>query len=329
MTASGSKASELERRLRTNFDGQYAAATPSGTLALAMALRALDVGAGDEVLCPTYVCMEVRDAISYVGARCALCDIDPRTFSLSASTVQAIRTPRTRAIILPHMFGIAADVRAMLKIGIPIVEDLAQGLGARIGDRLVGSFGSATVLSFKAIKVLSAGEGGAVVVRDWPAALRLDELKRRVRPDLPTWSFPMSDVTAAIALSQWSRLGEFLARRRYLALRYIERMASLSALGISLPEDSTGRAWFRFPIRLPRRYPLDQVKSRMSRRGIQVRRPVDPPIHRILGLPHLAFPVAEDVYETVLSLPLYPSLSESDQDRVVDALSQVLSEVSP
>jgi dTDP-4-amino-4,6-dideoxygalactose transaminase len=328
MTASGPRALELGRLLQRELGGAYAVAAPSGTLALAMALRSLDIVGGDDVLCPTYVCMEVRDAIHYVGARCVPCDIDPETFSLSAATAQAARTPRTRAVVLPHMFGVPADVSGVLSLGVPVVEDLAQGLGARVADRPAGSFGAASILSFRAIKVLSSGDGGAVVVREASAAARLEALHRRVRPDQPSWFFPMSDVTAGIALSQWSRLTELLDLRRALAIRYLERLSPLEAAGVVLPRDGGGRAWYRFPIRPPRGVRIDDIKARMARRGIQVRRPVDPPMHRALGLPLAAFPAAEEVYEATLSLPIYPTLSEADQDRVIAALSEALAEAA-
>lgn len=328
MTASGDGAARLAETLKGAFEGRYGATAPSGTLALAMALRALDVGRGDEVLCPSYVCMEVRDAVLYLGAAAVLCDIDPRTCSLSPQIARAARTSRTKAIVLPHMFGIPADVQGICELGLPVVEDLAQGLGARIGDRPVGSFGAATVLSFKAIKVLSSGEGGGLVIRDEQAALRLSSLHGRARPEEASWLFPMSDLCASLALSQWSRLDSFIARRRAIARGYLERLAGLERLGIELPRDFAGRAWYRFPVLLGPRFSLDAVRASMARSGVQVRRPVDPPMHRILGLSPSAFPQTETIYARTLSLPLYPALSAADEGRVVEAFQRAIEEAT-
>ena len=319
MTASGREASGFARCLETAFDGHAACTTASGTLALVAALAAFDVGAGDEVVIPTYVCGEVLDAVYYLGARPVLADIDPATYSLSLATVKAVVRPRCRAVVVPHMFGIPAAVDEIQHIGLPIIEDLALGLGARLKGRRAGAWGDACILSFKAIKMISAGEGGAVVIRDRRAARRLSRLRARREPGRPTFDFPMSDLAATVVRAQWRRLGEFLRRRKALVRRYRAAFSDLSGSGVVLPPDRAGCAWFRFPITLPRSMPVLAARAALARKGIQARQPVNALLHRHLALAPARFPAAERAFASTLSLPLYPALTERDQDRVIDA----------
>ena len=319
MTASGREARELAERLKTAFDGQSACMTASGTLALVAALAAFDVGVGDEVVIPTYVCAEVLDAVRYIGARPVLADIDPTTYAPSLATVEAVVRPRCRAVVVPHMFGIPAAVDEIQRIGLPIIEDLAQGLGAQLKGRPVGAWGDACILSFKAIKTISAGEGGAVVIRDRGAARRLSRLRARREPGRATFDFPMSDLAATVARTQWHRLRAFVRRRKDLVRRYRATLGDLSSKGVVLPGDRAGCAWFRFPITLPRSMTPLAVRAALGRKGIQVRRPVDALLHRHLALPRTRFPAAERAFASTVSLPLYPALTEGDQDRVIDA----------
>lgn len=319
MTANGGEASGFAQRLKAAFDGQSACTTASGTLALVTALAAFDVGAGDEVVIPTYVCAEVLDAVRYVGASPVLADIDPATYALSAATVEAVVGKRCRIVVVAHMFGIPAAVDEIRRIGLPIIEDLALGLGARLKGRRAGAWGDACIMSFKAIKMISAGEGGAVVIRNRRAAQHLSRLRARRVTGRPAFDFPMSDLAAAVARAQWHRLGEFIRRRRALVRRYRAALSDLSSNGVVLPAERAGCGWFRFPITLPRSMPPIAVRAALARKGIQVRQPVNTLLHRHLALPPARFPAAERAYASTISLPLYPALTESDQDRVMDA----------
>lgn len=327
MTAAGSLAQQLAEMLRLACLGEYASATASGTLALLAALQALGVRQGQAVILPTYVCAEVLDAIYYLKARPVLCDIDPCTFAPSAATVAAVRTPQVRAVIVPHLFGIPAGIEDIVKLGLPVVEDLAQGLGAEGNGRAAGTWGAASVLSFKAIKLLSSGEGGAVVMRDPEAAERLKNLHARRDPSQASFNFPLSDMAAGLALSQWRRLPGYIQRRRLLARQYLESLVDLTGRGLGLPSDFPGRAWFRFPLALPPGVrPLD-IRRVMARSGIQVRQPVDALLHRRLGLLASSFPVAEKIFARTLSLPLYPSLQAGEQDKIIRVFRQALNEI--
>jgi dTDP-4-amino-4,6-dideoxygalactose transaminase len=237
----------------------HAAAVSSGTAALFVALRALDVGAGDEVLIPAYACTSLNQAVRYVGATPRYVDCDPVTLNPDPDDARAKVSAATAACIVPHLFGLPADVASFVDLGLPVVEDCAQALGVDIGDRPVGSFGRATVCSFYATKLVAAGEGGMILSRDAELVSEAAGLRdcedRRANPH--AFNFKMTDLHAAVASVQLERLPEFLSRRRRLAERYID---ALQAAPVDLPAElpDRGHAWFRFPVRL-RGQNLDEI----------------------------------------------------------------------
>jgi len=250
-----------------------------------------------------------------------LVDADPATLSLSPLDAKRRITPRTRAVIVPHAFGLAADIDAFAPLGVPIVEDCAQALGAVSTGRPVGSRGQAAVCSFYATKLLTTGEGGLVggpraLVEGVRAARDYDE-----HVDLaPRFNAKLTDLQAALGRSQLARFDGFLTRRRAIAARYRVRLAGLPC---RLPADTGGRhVYHRFVIEIER--PVDQVIAELERRGIAARRPVFRPIHRALGLG--GYPEAERLWARALSLPCYPSLSDADVDTVAAALTAALEE---
>ena len=194
-----------------------------------------------------------------------------------------------------HAFGLAADVDAFLALGVPVVEDCAQALGAEAGGRPVGARGAAAVGSFYATKLLTTGEGGAVAGPAGRVARARDARDYDEREDLrPRFNYKMTDLQAALGRAQLRRLDAFLARRRAIAARY---RAALDR-------------------------PLAPVLDRLERRGVAARRPVFRPIHRALGLD--GYPEAERLWARCLSLPCYPRLSDAEVDAVAAALAEAL-----
>jgi dTDP-4-amino-4,6-dideoxygalactose transaminase len=316
--AQGPEVAAFERELAARLGVEAAAAVSSGSAALELALRALGVGAGDDVLIPTYVCDALHHAVSRSGARPVLVDADPETLSLSAADARRRLTPRTRCVIVPHAFGLAVDPAAF-ETGVPVLEDCAQALGAVVGGRAAGSLGRLAACSFYATKLLTTGEGGAVL---GPA-----ELVRRVvdqrdydeREDLvPRFNHKLTDLQAALGRGQLARLDAFVARRRAIAARYRTRLAGAPCT----PPPAAGErhVYHRFVVILDR--PVGPVIARLEAAGITARRPVFRPLHRALGLP--GFPEADRLWERALSLPCYPALTDAEVDRVAAALLQAL-----
>jgi dTDP-4-amino-4,6-dideoxygalactose transaminase len=297
-----------------------AAAVSSGSAALELALRALDVGPGHEVIIPTYVCDALYHAVRRCGAAPVLADADPETLGLSAEDAARRRTPRTRAVIVVHPFGLAVDLDDFERLGVVLVEDCAQTLGATLGGRPVGARGGLTVCSFYATKLLTTGEGGAVAGAANLVARARDARDYDERTDLtPRFNYKMTDMQAALGQGQLVRLDAFIARRRALAARY--RTALARAARCRVPPDAGERhVYHRFVVAIEP--PLAPVLAHLERRGVTARRPVFRPIHRALGL--AGYPNAERLWAESLSLPCYPMLTDDEVDTVATTLLEAL-----
>jgi dTDP-4-amino-4,6-dideoxygalactose transaminase len=313
--AQGPEVAGLERELAARLAVEAAAVVASGTVALELALRALDVGAGHDVLIPSYVCDALHHAVTRTGARPVLVDADPDTLSLSVKDAEARLTGHTRAVIVPHAFGLGVDLTPFLALGVPVVEDCAQALGAEVGGRPVGGQGTVAVCSFYATKMIAAGEGGAVVgparlVKQIRDTREYDERE----PLAPRMNAKLTDMQAALARGQLVRLDAFVARRRAIAARYRARLARADC---RLPVDA-GRqhVYHRFVIGLER--DPATVQAALAARGVAARRPVFRPLHRALGLRD--YPEADRLWSSALSLPCYPALLDHDVDQVAEAV---------
>jgi dTDP-4-amino-4,6-dideoxygalactose transaminase len=317
--AAGPEVAAFEQELAVSLGTEAAVAVSSGSVALELALRALGVGPGHEVVIPSYVCDALHHAVTRAGATPVLADSDPLTRSLSAADTRARLTPRTRAVIVPHAFGLAAELAPFLALGVPVIEDCAQTLGAHLDGRPVGSLGTLAVCSFYATKLLTTGEGGAVA---GPAALleRVRDVRDYDERDdlVPRCNAKLSDLAAALGRGQLARLDTFVARRRAVAARYRARLAGAPC--VTPPDVGSRHVYHRFVVDVDR--PPATVQAALAERGVAARRPVYRPAHRALGLS--GFPEAERLWARGLSLPCYPTLADAEVDAVAGALREVL-----
>lgn len=323
--AQGPRVREFEEAVARAIGEAGGVAVHSGTAAVELALLAMGVGSGDEVILPSYLCSGPWLAVLRVGAQPTVVDIDPATYALDPSAVAKAITPRTRAILVPHLFGLPADLGALEALGLPLIEDCAQTLGATESGRRVGTVGVVAVCSFYATKLLCTGEGGMVVSGDWTVL----ETARRLReydgdPVLRPKAFnrKMTDLQAALGLSQLAQLPAFLDRRAAIASLYA---TLLTHPGLERPATPPGRShiYYRYVVRVRRPRPsLDDLLARLERRGVQCRRPVFLPLHRYLGL--AGYPFSEEAHETALSLPIYPSLTDDEAASAARALCEEL-----
>lgn len=322
--AQGAVVERFERGMAAYLGVAGGVAVNSGTMALEVALRVLGIGVGDEVILPSYVCAAPWQAVQRVGAQARLVDIEPETLQIDAGLARAAITSRTRAIIVPHLFGLPADLTALARLGVPLIEDCAQTLGAMEQGRSVGSVGVLTVCSFYANKLLCAGEGGMVLSNDSvllerARALREYDGASSLNPQAT--NLKMTDLQAAVGVAQLNRLPELIARRVSLAREYREALAGSSAI---LPAVPAGRShvYYRFVVRIPKRGSgsdaLSDCLGRLERRGVQCRKPVFRSLHRYLGLD--GFPASEAAEREALSLPLYPALTGEEAAQVCRAM---------
>jgi dTDP-4-amino-4,6-dideoxygalactose transaminase len=286
--------------------------------ALHLALSALGVGPGDRVALPTYVCSALLHAVSLAGAQPLLVDVDPSTFNIDPDDLRRRLVPRTKAVVVPHMFGLPASTEEIRAFGIPIIEDCAIALGARYHEKPVGSLGTLSVVSFYATKMVAAGEGG-MVLGDRSGLLQHVRDRRSYdgySRHRPRYNYKMSDIMAALGRVQLRRLDDFIRRRRRLAERYLRALTGGPWDLPALPKDDRGHVFYRFVIRTHR--PGRRLLAELVRRGVEARRPVFKPLHRYLGLD--GFPGADEAYRRAVSIPLYPALTRNEADHVVKSV---------
>jgi UDP-4-amino-4-deoxy-L-arabinose-oxoglutarate aminotransferase len=315
MIAQGKLVREFEVKVAQYLGVADGVAVNSGTAALVLALKALGVGPNCEVIIPTYVCKSVAEAVISAGARPILCDVGDE-WNMTVETVALKVTPRTAAIIVVHIYGIPADTYSFKKFGVPIIEDACQAFGASIHGAKVGTIGTIGVFSFHATKCLTTGEGGMAVSNDPDLIERMRVLRDGLNFALgERVASPMTDLQAALGLSQLSRYSEFLSRRKEIADLYFTK---LSECHVQLPKAIREKSiFFRFPLRVQGDF--DMHRQQFEKLGVHVRRGVDALLHRIMGLDKHLFPVAEKLFAETVSIPIYPALKEKEVETVIEA----------
>lgn len=334
--------------------GLESIAVNSATAGLHLALEALGIGPGDEVIAPSLTFTATVEVARYLGADAVLVDVDPVTLTIDPAAVRAAITPRTRAIMPVHYGGLACRMGEILDIarthGLKVVEDAAHALPTTCQGKLVGQLDSdVTVFSFYANKTMTTGEGGMVVTRDPDLArrmrlMRLHGMNRdafdRFVSKTPAWyyeivapgfKYNLTDIASALGIEQLRKLPAFLARRQQLAARY---QAELAGLPLVLPADAPGgdvHAWHLYVVRLTdaARVSRDALIQALSDRGIGTSVHYVP-LHRQpywrdrYGLNASQFPHSEQAYQRMVSIPLYTAMSDEAQGRVIAALNEVL-----
>ena len=321
--AQGKVVQKFEQEFAEKIGVSYAVSTSSGTAALHLILLATGVGANDEVIIPSYVCPALLNAIQYVGATPVLAEIDPGTYNLDAHDVKSRLTKNTRAIIVPHMFGLAANIDDLLALNVPIIEDCAQAVGSAYQNRLVGTFGRAAMFSFYATKVMTTGEGGMVVSNSQNLIDRVKDLREYDKKDeyKIRYNYKMSDIHAAVGLGQLARIETFIQRRRLIAQKYFQAFESL---GLQLPLKESGHIYFRYVLGLGTdSEPWIRI---LREKGIGCDRPIYLPLHRYLGLKE--YPRTDKAWKQSISIPIYPSLSKEDIGRVTEVFKNTWREAT-
>jgi dTDP-4-amino-4,6-dideoxygalactose transaminase len=323
MLTQGPVVVELERELAAACQTAHALAVSSGTAALHVAVLALGLEPGDEVVVPAYTFPATANVVVLSGLRPVLVDVDPVTMNIDPEKVEV--GPRTKAILAVHLFGRPCRMEELPDL--PVIEDAAGALGARRGGRACGSLGLAACLSFHPRKIVTTGEGGAVTTDDEQLAAELALLRNHGWRSLadgdmprPSLNYRLSDILAAVGLPQLRRLDELLAARTRIAAGYAER---LTGLPVTLPAADEGdvHGWQAYVIQVERR---NEVLDALRAQGIEAQigtfaLPLLQP-YRDQG----SFPGAKHAFERALALPFHTRLTESELDRVAEALAELL-----
>ena len=324
---------DLETRIARYLGCKHALGVASGSDALRLAMAALDIGPGDEVITTPFTFIATANTISHSGATPVFVDIDPKTYNIDPALIEAAITSRTRAIVPVHLYGQPADMAAIMAIAakhnLPVIEDCAQAIGARYKDQRVGCFGNIGCFSFYPTKNLGAyGDGGMAVTNDASLAEKLDILRRqgsktRYEASLLGFNSRLDSLQAAILGVKLNYLDQWNDARRAIATRYGELLAGLPVV---LPYSSPDafHVYHQYTVRTKRRNELaDYLKQQGI--GSMVYYPV--PIHRqevYAGLEYGAgsLPVSEEVSAEVLSLPIYPELTDDELQMIGAAFKE-------
>lgn len=348
----GPRVAEFEKAFAGPHGVRHALATTSCTTAIHLALAALGIGPGDEVIVPSFTWVATANAVLYCGATPVICDVDPVTHNIDPDSALSKVTPRTKAVIAVHLFGLCADVHA-LRAGLPahvhIVEDAACAAGAVYKGRPAGSLGVAGCFSFHPRKSITTGEGGMLTTNDDALAARAQVLRNHgasiseeqrhhgtqpyLLPDFDElgFNYRMTDVQAAIGLVQFSKLDRFIDERNAWARYYREQLADIAWLRHPVVPNNGRHAWQAYvttvdPAIAP--LPRNEIMAQLHAMGVATR-PGTHAIHTLgfykkkLGLKDDDFPRSRDAERNTMAIPLHNRMNEDDYKYVVDCIKRV------
>ncbi|MGW5430276.1 DegT/DnrJ/EryC1/StrS family aminotransferase [Streptomyces sp. NPDC004059] len=345
--AQGPRVAAFERAFAERVGAEHGIAVSSCTTALHLSLVALGLGPGDEVVVPSLSFIATANAVRYVGAEPVFADVDPATGNLTTATVDAVRTPRTKAVLAVHQGGVPADVHALRAAcadwDLPLVEDAACAVGSTVGGKPVGHGALLAAWSFHPRKLVTTGEGGMITTDDAEWAARLRRLRehgmnasaaQRHASDKPVlesylevgFNYRMTDIQAAVGLVQLGKLDAMIARRRELAARYAALLHDVPGL-TPVRDPAHGQSNFQsYWVLLERNFPVgrDDLLAALAEAGVSARRGImaahlEP---AYADHPRAPLPVTERITRDSLILPLFHTMTEAQQDRVVAVLRE-------
>jgi dTDP-3-amino-2,3,6-trideoxy-4-keto-D-glucose/dTDP-3-amino-3,4,6-trideoxy-alpha-D-glucose/dTDP-2,6-dideoxy-D-kanosamine transaminase len=332
----GENVRELEERFAAYCDVRHGVGVGNGTDAIFLALKALDIGSGDEVITVSNTAVPTVSAIASAGATARFVDIDPRTYLMDTDQIDAAVTPRTKCILVVHLYGQCVRMEGVREIaqrrGLRVVEDCAQAHGARRAGMKAGSMSDVAAFSFYPTKILGGyGDGGMVVTDDEDIAGRLRRLRmygmeRQYYALEHGYNSRLDEVHAAILLTKLDKLDGYIERRQAIAARYTEALAD-TPLRLPATEEGNEHSYYLYVVRHPER---DRIVEELKQRDIVVNISFPWPIHIMpayqwLGFEEGDFPETEAAAKEIFSLPMYPSLSEEAQRTVCEALHEIVS----
>jgi perosamine synthetase len=335
----GPKGPEFERAFAARVGAPFGSTVSSGTAGLHLALRAVEVSDGTEVITTPFSFVASANVAIYERARPVFVDIDPLTLNMDSAAAVAAVNANTAALLAVHIFGYPVDMPPLEATGIPIVEDACEALGGAYADGgTIGGRGHPAVFAFYANKQMTTGEGGMVVSTNQAMKERIDSERNQGRAPNMDWldhdrlgfNYRLSDIASALGLAQLERLDSLLRERERVAGLYRESLADLE--GVTLPCENAGQAkrgWFVYVIQLPHGVDRNSTVTELGHLGIAAK-PYFPAIHLMtyyretFGYSPGQFPVCEDVAARSIAIPFFPQMNEAQVARVTEALASVL-----
>jgi len=338
--ALGPKAKEFEEMMAEYIGVKYAISVSSGTAALHILVRALDIGLGDEVLVPSFTFISSVNAILYERAKPVFVDIEPETYNLDPEDLAKKVTPKTKAIMAVDVFGHPAEwdeiLRVADKYNLKVIDDSCEALGAEYKGKKIGQFGNAAAFAFYPNKQITTGEGGIIVTNDENIASLARSMRNQGRGEMGAWleheilgyNYRMDEMSAALGVSQLKKLEVFLQKRERVARMYTEKIKDLGWIRPPIVKPYVRMSWFVYVVTLERGLDRDYFIKELEKRGIPARGyfaaiHTQPYIKKYIDEDIPELPVTEDIARRTLALPFHNNLKEEEVDIVVEALKDI------
>ncbi len=330
---SGKSVKEFENKFANYIGRKYAVTTSCGTAALHLALLSLNISEGQEVICPSYTCVSILNAINYLKAKIKLvdCNFDIKNgnFNISIPDLKNKATKKTKAIIVPHTFGYPAQIDKIVALGIPVIEDATQSLGGSYLNKKLGSYGLISIFSLHHSKMLATGEGGILLTDskkifdkvNFLGDYALTVISQRLSAPSEyhiQYNYKMSDLNALLGISQLSQVSQFVKKRREIAEIYKLAFKSLA----EIPDNPKNHIFWRYPVKTkkdPR-----QILKKALKYGIELGRGGYPLLHQYLKLDGKKFPNTEKTISSLFVVPTYPSLTDKEISYIIETLKKIL-----
>jgi len=343
--ALGPKTEEFERLVAEYVRVKHAVAVSSGTAALHLIVKALGIGPGDEVLVPSFTFVASVNVILYEGAMPVFVEIEPDTYNLDPEDLERRITPRTKAIMVVDVFGHPAEWDEILRIaekyGLKVIDDSCEALGAEYKGKKLGQFGDAAAFAFYPNKQMTTGEGGMIVTNDDQIAKLCRSLRNQGRREMGAWlehewlgyNYRMTEMSAALGVSQLKRIETLLAKRERVAQMYTERLSEMELVRTPVVRPYVRMSWFVYVVTLAEGMCRDTVMKALAEKGVPTRgyfSPIhlQPYIRKKFGTKEGMLPVTESVAKRTIALPFHNNLSEQEIEYVVKKLADILSSIS-
>jgi len=324
---------EFENKFAKYIGRKYAVTTSSGTAALHLALLSLGIGEGEEVICPSYTCISLLNAVNYLKAKIKLvdCNFDVKNgnFNISFSDLKSKVTEKTKAIIIPHVFGYPAEIDKIVSLGIPVIEDFTQSLGGSYLNKKLGSYGIISISSLHHSKMMATGEGGILLTDsqkifdkvNFLGDYALTVISQRLTPPSEyhvQYNYKMSDLNALLGISQLNQIPQFIKRRKEIAKIYTRSLKGLA----KIPNNPKNHIFWRYPVKT-KKDPRMIIKEALKC-GIELGRGGYPLLHQYLKLDNKDFPNTEKTISSLFVIPAYPSLTNKEINYIIKTLKKIL-----
>jgi len=334
---------KFEQAFAKKIGVKYACSVSSGTAGLHLATLCAGLKPGDEVITSPFTFIASSNCILYVGAKPVFVDIDPITYNIDPKEIEKNITPKTKAILVIHIFGQPADMTAIMKIAkkhkLKVIEDACESLGSAHRGKMAGTFGESAVFAFYPNKQMTTGEGGMLVTNNKDVYVHACSLRNQGRDENPQWldhkilgyNYRMDEMSAAVGLAQVEKFDWLIKKRQELAKLYTKHFSKYSDL-VQIPRIAKGNThtWFVYAIQIKnKKINRDELINKLAKIGIHTK-PYLPSIHlfgfyRNLGFKKGDFPISEEVSKYSLALPFYIGLKEKDVKRIVEKVVELVS----